>query len=433
MNSPAPKPDRHVVVISLDGFPAFMWSEPDLPVPNLRRLAAQGARAAAMRETTPASTWSSHTSLITGRSPRAHGVFYLGQLRMPGPGQRAYVEQWTPKVDYVKAPTLYDVAHAAGLTTAESDWVAITGAPTVTWPFPEIPSVGGKVEQEMIAAGLLTAEQIGFMQHRPGRKSLVFHDQMWARAACFVFEKHRPNLMLFHNLTLDAANHDYGHGSMACYLALAYADHLVGEILAAVARSGVRDRTTVFITSDHGFKHVQRLIHPNVALRQAGYVTKQGAGADDWQATAISVGGMAGVHLCDPASQILPELKTLFSKIEGIERVLEAGEAPSLGLPTKQENPGIGDLILIAADGYEFANDDAGDAVVQPVTKPRGTHGYPATDPAMDGIFIATGAGIKPGVTLPRISSLDVAPTIARLLGLTMPDPEGRVLEEIWS
>ena len=207
----------------------------------------------------------------------------------------------------------------------------------------------------------------------------------------------------------------------------------MGEILAAVARSGVRDRTTVFITSDHGFKHVQRLIHPNVALRQAGYVTKQGAGADDWQATAISVGGMAGVHLCDPASQILPELKTLFSKIEGIERVLEAGEAPSLGLPTKQENPGIGDLILIAADGYEFANDDAGDAVVQPVTKPRGTHGYPATDPAMDGIFIATGAGIKPGVTLPRISSLDVAPTIARLLGLTMPDPEGRVLEEIWS
>ena len=54
-----------------------------------------------------------------------------------------------------------------------------------------------------------------------------------------------------------------------------------------------------------------------------------------------------------------------------------------------------------------------------------------ASDPEMDGIFIATGAGIKKGVQLPRVSSLDIAPTVARLLGVTMPDPEGREIEEI--
>ena len=26
----------HVVVISIDGFPAYLWHQPDLPIPNLR-------------------------------------------------------------------------------------------------------------------------------------------------------------------------------------------------------------------------------------------------------------------------------------------------------------------------------------------------------------------------------------------------------------
>jgi hypothetical protein len=49
----------------------------------------------------------------------------------------------------------------------------------------------------------------------------------------------------------------------------------------------------------------------------------------------------------------------------------------------------------------------------------------------MNGIFIASGAHIRKGVTLPQISNRDLAPTIARILGLAMPDVEGRVLEEI--
>ena len=45
--------------------------------------------------------------------------------------------------------------------------------------------------------------------------------------------------------------------------------------------------------------------------------------------------------------------------------------------------------------------------------------------------FIAAGAGVKTGVALDRIGLVDVAPTAARLLGLTLTNVEGRVLAEI--
>jgi predicted AlkP superfamily pyrophosphatase or phosphodiesterase len=60
-----------------------------------------------------------------------------------------------------------------------------------------------------------------------------------------------------------------------------------------------------------------------------------------------------------------------------------------------------------------------------------GTHGFLNSDPELDGIFIASGRGIKKGMVLDRMANLDVAPTIARLMGLKLPQADGRVLEEI--
>ena len=49
----------------------------------------------------------------------------------------------------------------------------------------------------------------------------------------------------------------------------------------------------------------------------------------------------------------------------------------------------------------------------------------------MHATFVAAGAGIKPGVQLDLIQNVDVAPTIARLMGLALKDVDGRVLDEI--
>lgn len=44
----------------------------------------------------------------------------------------------------------------------------------------------------------------------------------------------------------------------------------------------------------------------------------------------------------------------------------------------------------------------------------------------MNAIFIASGTGIKPGARLDPIANVDVAATIASLLGLKMDNIEGR-------
>jgi predicted AlkP superfamily pyrophosphatase or phosphodiesterase len=100
-------------------------------------------------------------------------------------------------------------------------------------------------------------------------------------------------------------------------------------------------------------------------------------------------------------------------------------------MPTPEENQGMGDLVLFAKNGYAFKNDAGGDAPVALSQNYLGTHGHLASDPDMDGIFIAHGRRIRPGSSLPRIANLDVAPTIAHLLGLEIPNAEGRVLSEI--
>ena len=150
--------NRHVVVISIDGFPASILRDPNLPFSTLRRMAREGASAEGMLPVNPTVTWPNHTAIISGVNVASHGVIYNGLPVRPGPGKALKVEPWVPKTELVQARTVYDAAHDAGLTTAEVDWVAIYQPPTITWSFPEQPSLDGKVEKEMLAGAAVTPE-----------------------------------------------------------------------------------------------------------------------------------------------------------------------------------------------------------------------------------------------------------------------------------
>src|SRR5262245_23360846 len=152
--------NRHVVVISLDGFPAARLHDPAVPLPALRKLAKEGAIAEAMIPVNPTVTWPNHTSIVTGVAPERHGLLYNGLIVRPGEGKPLRIEPWVEKKELVQAPTVYDAARAAGLTTAEVDWVAIYPASSVNFAFPEIPKEDGTVEREMIAAGAISVEDI---------------------------------------------------------------------------------------------------------------------------------------------------------------------------------------------------------------------------------------------------------------------------------
>jgi len=427
-----PEKDQHVILVSIDGFPAYLWHDPTLMVPNLRKLAADGASAKALTVSNPSITWINHTTLITGVEPRKHGVLFNGLL-VRKDGVPPVIEQWADKSRMVFVPTLYDVAHQAGLTTAESDWVAITNPGTINWSFAELPKADDAVVKEMIAAGVATEEEIGWMQMGPNRKGVPFLDSMWTRAAIHMFETHRPNLLLYHTLNTDYTHHMHGPRSGPGFTALELADRLLGDLIAAVDRSGLREKTTIVVATDHGFKKVTKFVQPNVALKKAGLARGLGPTISSCDAYVMAQGGMAFAYVTNPArrAELLPKLKEMFTTMEGIAEVIDGEDGHRLGMPTPDENPGMGDFILFAKDGYAFRKDVTGEDVVVPAVNYGGTHGYPASDPELDGIFIAQGPGIKPGTVVDRVSNLDVAPTLARIMGLTLPEVDGRVLEEI--
>src|SRR5437870_5181082 len=72
--------DRHVVLITLDGFAAYMFWDAKTPIPKIRQLAAEGVASEGMRVSNPTVTWPNHTTLVTGVRAAKHSVLYNGIL-----------------------------------------------------------------------------------------------------------------------------------------------------------------------------------------------------------------------------------------------------------------------------------------------------------------------------------------------------------------
>jgi predicted AlkP superfamily pyrophosphatase or phosphodiesterase len=421
-------PSGHtVVLISLDGFPAYMFEDPKLPAPTLRRLMAEGSSAKGMTIINPTVTWPNHTTLATGVPPIKHGVLYNGLLTVD-PGKPAKVEQKDRSV-LVKFPTVYDAVHAAGLKTAAVDWVPPQTGGTLNWVFEENPNPEGMIEREMVAAGLITTPELAdFKKGNP-----PWRDLMWTRAAAHILKTHQPNLLLFHLLNLDATHHKYGPKTPAALTGIALADARVAELLAAIDEAGMRERTTVIVVSDHGFKGTKKSIRPNAALAQVGYIKVEGGKIASAQASAVPEGGTAMVYLRTPeAVAATAKIKALLGALEGVDRILEPGEYAALGMPSPKDNPQMPDMILVAKPTYGFAGVAEGEPVVD-VTEGMtiGLHGYMAEDPDMNAIFIAWGRGIKKGVRIETLKNVDVAPTVAALLGLKLEGIDGKAVSAV--
>lgn len=425
-----PAKDRMVVVISLDGFPAWALEDPRLPVPMLRRLQKEGSFAKRMTPVNPTYTWPNHTTMVTGVPPLVHGVMHNGLLIHDGPTVPVRVDPNRDKREMVHAPTVYDLAYQHGLTTAEVDWPATKNAHTFTWEFQENPDAKGAIEQELIAAGALTADDCAQFMHTPP----AWRDETWTRAGVHIIATHKPNLLLFHLLNLDASNHSYGPKSWASASAFAYIDACVQEIINAIATSGWRDRTTVFVVSDHGFKTAKRNIRLNAVLYQHGLLKAEG-NAIKCDAYVLAEGGCGLVYITNPENRekLAPRLKEILRSTEGVERVAEPSEYAALGLPTPQESNQSPDLIVFPSEGYSIYPQTYEGAPVSDIGAggSLGYHGWPNSDPDMDAIFIAWGYGIHAGVQLDRISNQDVAPTVADFLGLSMQGVSGKILRDI--
>ena len=407
-----PATHAKVVVISLDGFPAYALEDPKLPIPTLRELIRHGV-SAPMTAINPTVTWPNHTTMVTGVRADEHGLLTNGTIVHTGSWPPVKVEPLIEKEKMVHVPTVYDAAYAAGLTTAQVDWVAINNARTITWAFSEWASANGPLEREMLAKGVITASDLQGFE----KANILFRDQIWTRAAAYLIKQHQPDLLLFHLLSLDSTHHEYGPNTLAGRAAIAFLDSCVEKIVAAVHEAGLASQTTFLIVSDHGFKAYTKIVRPGNALDAAGLKGK---------VQVLPEGGTAFVYF-DPAQavQLLPQARRALEGVEGIDRVIGVDEYAALGLPRPDQDPQFGQLLLSAKSGYSFSGATGGPVTAE-APQLSGSHGYLASDPDMNPIFIASGAGVRAGVKLDRVSNIDLAPTIARLLGVSLPTAKGR-------
>jgi len=429
--------NHHVILITIDGCAAYYLGDPKAPLPTLRKLASEGTVAEGMKVSNPSITWPNHTTLVTGVHPAKHSVLFNGVLNRPGPGMAVKVDPQRDKADLVAVPTLFDHLHRIGYSTAGINWPCTRGTKTLDDDFPDVPDTltytTPRLRDELVAAGILqSADQEAFRT-----QSAPVRDQIWTAAAAHVIQKRKPNFMLIHLLITDSIQHKYGPQSPAAYTALAQADSQIAAIIGALEQAKLRERTTVFITADHGFETALKIVNPNVAFRKAGLLTAAAApGVLRARAQIVSEGGIAMVYFTDPSTRAEDEAKVmeLMRGHEGIREILGPEQFARLHMPDPAKNRQMADLILVAQEGYAFNNEAHANDSVTEVTIAAGNqghHGFLSDNPKMNATFIAWGRGIKRGTKVGMIENIDVAPTMAHLLGEKLPGADGRVLQEI--
>jgi arylsulfatase A-like enzyme len=241
---------------------------------------------------------------------------------------------------------------------------------------------------------------------------------------------------LLHLVQMDYFQHRGGLDGSDVKPALARVDAHIAAVTSALREAGIAAQTTVIVTGDHGFQDVRQWVQVNEILARAGLGGCPWS-APDWRATAHVAGGSAAVFVSAAAG---PEGATGGAGDAGgagadprAEEALRREARDRYTIVTRRELDGLGALpgaafALEAAPGWAIAG-ECGKGVETPGRS--GTHGFLPSRPSMNTGFIASGAGVRSGVVLERIGLVDVAPTAARLLGLTMTNVEGRVLTEI--
>jgi predicted AlkP superfamily pyrophosphatase or phosphodiesterase len=433
--------DRIVVMISVDGLGAYYLDDPKAEMPTIRALAAEGARASMMKASTPTVTWPNHTTLVTGVSPAKHGVIGNNYFdRASGKKVTLISDPIYDKEEIVKAPTIYDLANAAGMKTTGIRWPATRNAKTLDWAIPDV--INTNLLRKYTTPALLSeCEKAGIdifagdkAEGGSGNSSPKPTDENCVRVFNLILHMHRPTLGLLHVIDVDHTEHLKGPKSPEAYEAVKAADEQVWQVWEELKRD-FPGKATLFVVSDHGFSPIQRMILPNVILRKTGLL-EASAGAKKSTSNSIQIvtqGGAAFVYVLDESrrSEILQKIKKALNGLEGVSRIVDPEHFKEYGVANPKDDPHAPDLILFAEEGCGFGDTAAGELPFNDKPERKGSHGHDPNLPDLHATFVAWGAGIKPGAKLGEISNLDVAPTIAKLLGLSIPNVEGKVLKAV--
>ncbi len=427
--------ENHVIIISLDGLAAYLVDDPKAALPTVRRLAKEGAIVSGgMKVSNPSVTWPNHTTLIAGVRPEKHGVLANGVLVRGGPGVPIVVDPKRDRKDLVQGVTIVDLAHAAGLRTAEINWPCTRGSNSYDDSFPDVPESvkhsTARLRSELIAKELLDDDTDASFAKKVG----AVRDHVWTEAAAHVIRERKPNLLLIHLLNVDTTHHAEGPQTPAGYTANAYADMCLDRIVRATEEAGIKDRTTFFVVSDHGFISTPKAIKPNMVLKKEGLLKSAEGKITEARMHVFPEGGTGLVYCTNPgeAAELTKRFAELMKGREGVVDVVLPDRFAELGLPLPREYQQAPDAVLVAAAGFAVSSQSDGEEFVVENTDAKtalGSHGFVATLAKMNGLCVISGYGIKKNVQLQNIENIDIAPTIAHLLNIKNFNCDGKPLQ----
>ena len=291
-----------LVMISVDGMRPDYITEADAhgaKVPNLRRFLKEGTYAEGVVGVLPTVTYPSHTTLVTGVWPAKHGILAnttFDPLQQNQGGWYWYTED-------IRVPTLWDVAAAAGRTTASIQWPVTVGA-HITWNIPEFWRAStpddGKLLRAVSTRGLLEEAQAELGEYRGGIDTSAAGDENRGRYTEWILEKKHPALLTLHLSSLDHIEHETGPFSPDSIAVLEVIDATIGKIRATAERLAP-GRTYIAIVSDHGFVRTDAQLNLLPLFRDANLITLNDKGKiTDWKAISWVTGGSAAIILKDP-------------------------------------------------------------------------------------------------------------------------------------
>jgi predicted AlkP superfamily pyrophosphatase or phosphodiesterase len=424
-----------VLMISIDGMrPDYVThaDEHGLKLPTLRRIMREGAYAEGVTGVFPTVTYPSHTTLVTGVWPARHGI--VNNQRFDPEHNMAGAWYWY--ADQIRVPTLWSAAHAAGLRTASVGWPVTVNSKDIDFLIPEYwrASVAEPTNPDdrflmnALSRPVNELERIAARTGTPyieGNDTSSGADEIKTLYALGILKQQNPTLMTVHLSSLDEEEHLHGPFS-------AEANEVLERIDGMVARLEEQERANdpaaiIVVVSDHGFADISSMVNLGAAFIEAGLMDPPGktaSAASTWQAQPWGLGGMFAVMLHDPGNLVVKQkVHTLLEKLaaqpeNGIEDILDEAKIAHLGGVPEAS------YVVTLRKGYAPGTNLSG-PLVTAIPGHRGTHGYnPQTTPEMRASFFIAGPDIAHGKDLGIIDMRSVAPTLANLLGISLPEAE---------
>ena len=426
-----------VLLVSVDALkPEFVFEQERLGVslPNISKcLVEQGLTAReGMKSVFPTFTYPCHESMITGTNPATHGTVNNGIFDPTGEHLGAWHWFATKKVK-----TLCEAAKEAGYCCASVAFPTSVGAkgdyiaPEYWWDGSELDSAF--IDAVAKPQGLISEMEKDIGRYAGGLDLSDDGDRQRGKAAVWMLKnklepviKEKPFFLSAYFASFDESAHQYGVYSREAAASLEKIDRMLGELFAEAKRI-TGDNVYICVVSDHGSLDNTHNISPNVLLKEAGLIeTDENGKVTDWKAFSQRAGGTAEIRLKDSgdtqAAQALAEVmkRLLEDENSGILEVLTGEQAKARGgFPQAA-------YVLVSKKGYELRDDTQGDYCRTRLTQ-KAQHGYSEEFPEMRASFMLAGPGISKG-NIEGVRLIDVAPTLAGLMGAALENAEGRNL-----